>query len=47
MNLWVALAFALVFAIGWMKVFLISLAMLVLWIVVAAVLIVRGRRSEA
>ncbi len=47
MNLWVALAFALIFAIGWMKVFLISLAMLVLWIVVAAVLIVRGRRSEA
>ena len=47
MNLWVALAFALIFASGWMKVFLISLAMLVLWIVVAAVLIVRGRRSEA
>ena len=47
MNLWVALAFALIFAIGWMKVFLISLAMLVLWIVVAAVLIVRGRRSGA
>ena len=35
MNLWVALAFALIFTIGWLKVFLICLAMLVLWVCVA------------
>jgi len=32
MNLWVALAFALVLTIGWLPVFLISLAMLLIWI---------------
>jgi len=41
MNLWVALAFALVFTIGWLPVFLISLAMLAVWLVIAAVLIRR------
>ena len=34
-GLWTALAFTLVFQIGWLKVFLISLAMLVFWIVIA------------
>ena len=33
--LWVALAFALIFTIGWLKVFLICLAMLVLWVCIA------------
>lgn len=32
MNLWVALAFALVMTIGWLPVFLVSTAMLVIWI---------------
>ena len=35
MNLWVALAFALVFTIGWLPVFLVSLAALLVWIAVA------------
>jgi len=38
MNLWVALAFALIFTIGWFKVFLICVVMLIFWGVVAAVL---------
>ena len=42
MNVWVALAFALVFTVGWMPVFLVSLLMLVVWIVVAYVLIRRA-----
>ena len=45
MNLWVALAFALVFTIGWLPVFLVCLAMLVVWIVVAAV--TSHRRGKA
>ena len=45
MNLWVALAFALVFAIGWLKVFLVSLAMLAVWTAVAAVIMFRNRRG--
>ena len=46
-GLWTALAFTLVYQIGWLKVFLISLAMLVFWGVVAAVLAVRNRRAGA
>ena len=45
MNLWVALAFALVFAIGWLPVFLISAFALVVWIVVSFFIIRRNRRS--
>lgn len=43
MNLWVALAFALVLTIGWMPVFLVSLAMLTLWIVVSVVIMRRNK----
>ena len=46
MNVWVALAFALVFTVGWLPVFLISLLMLVAWIVVSYVLIRRNRREN-
>ena len=46
MNLWVALAFALVFTIGWLPVFLVCLALLVIWIVVAAVLIRRRKKAR-
>ena len=44
MNLWVALAFALVFTVGWMPVFLFCLVMLVVWIAIAAVLMRRVKR---
>ena len=43
-GLWTALALTLVYRIGWLKVFFISLAMLVLWGIVAAVLAARNRR---
>lgn len=43
MNLWVALAFALVMTIGWMPVFLVSSVMLAIWIGVAALIIRRGK----
>lgn len=43
MNLWVALAFALVLTIGWMKVFLICLAVLIGWLIVAVVLMRRKK----
>lgn len=43
MNVWVALAFALVMTIGWMPVFLISSVMLAIWIAVAAWTIRRSR----
>jgi ESS family glutamate:Na+ symporter len=46
MNVWVALAFALVFTVGWMPVFLVSLLMFVAWIVVSYVLIRRNRREN-
>ena len=46
MNLWVALAFALVFTIGWLPVFLVCLALLTIWIVVAAVLIRRRKKAK-
>ena len=42
-GLWTALAFTLVYRIGWLSVFLISLSMLVLWSLVAAVLARRNR----
>lgn len=43
MNLWVALAFALVMTIGWMPVFLISSVMLAVWIGVSILIIRRNR----
>ena len=46
MNLWVALAFALVFTVGWLPVFLACLAMLVVWTVVALVLIRRRKKAQ-
>jgi len=44
MNLWVALAFALIFTIGWLKVFLICAAMLSVWLVVSFVIMRRNRK---
>lgn len=44
MNLWVALGFALIFTIGWLNVFLICLAMLVIWTVVAFVIMRKSRK---
>ena len=46
MNLWVALAFALVFTVGWLPVFLVCLAMLVVWTVVAAAIMRRAKRRD-
>ena len=43
-GLWTALALTLVYEIGWLKVFLISLAFVVFWGVVALVLYFRNRR---
>ena len=45
MNLWVALAFALIFTIGWFKVFLICLAMLVIWLVVAGGIMRKNKKE--
>ena len=45
MNVWVALAFALVFTVGWMPVFLVSLLMLVIWIAVSIVLMRRNKKD--
>ncbi len=44
MNLWVALSFALIFTIGWLKVFLICLAMLLIWVTVAFFIMMRNRK---
>ena len=44
MNLWVALAFALIFTIGWLKVFLICVTMLTIWLVVSFVIMRRLRK---
>jgi len=44
MNLWVALAFALIFTVGWFKVFLICVAMLAIWLIVSVVLMRRNRK---
>ena len=46
MNLWVALAFALVLTIGWVPVFLISTVMLSVWIGVSVFLIRRRKKAE-
>ena len=43
-GLWTALALALVYRIGWLNVFWISLAMLAFWLVVAAILMRIPRR---
>lgn len=43
-GIWTALAFSLVYQIGWLNVFLISLACLVFWGVVAFVLAARNRK---
>jgi len=43
MNLWVALAFALIFTVGWLKVFLVCVAMLAIWLVVAVCIMRRNR----
>ena len=41
MNVWVALAFALVFTVGWMPVFIVSLVALIAWTAVSVVLMRR------
>ena len=46
MNVWVALAFALVFTVGWMPVVLVSLVMLIIWVVVSIVLMRRVKKGE-
>ena len=46
MNLWVALAFALVLTIGWVPVFLISTVMLAIWIGMSVYLIRRRGKAE-
>ena len=43
MNLWVALAFALIFTLGWLKVFLICVGMLAIWLVVSVVIMRRAK----
>ena len=45
MNLWVALAFALVFTVGWVPVFVISVVVLAIWIAVAAVIMRKNARQ--
>lgn len=45
-NMWVALAFALVFTIGWMPVFLVSLTVLVIWVIVSIVLMRRLKNAS-
>jgi ESS family glutamate:Na+ symporter len=45
MGVWVALAFAFIFTLGWLKVFLISAAMLAIWTMVAALLIWRNKKK--
>ena len=44
MNLWVALAFALIFTIGWLKVFLICAGMLAIWLTVSVVIMRRASK---
>ena len=44
MNLWVALAFALIFTLGWLKVFLICAGMLLVWLVVSVFIMRRNRQ---
>ena len=45
MNIWVALSFALVFTVGWMPVFLVSLVILIIWVVVAVILMRRVKKN--
>ena len=45
MNLWVALAFALIFTIGWLKVFLVCTGMLLVWLTVSVVIMRRNGRN--
>ena len=45
MNLWVALAFALVFTVGWVPVFIVSVVVLAIWIAVAAVIMRKNARQ--
>ena len=45
MNVWVALAFALVFTIGWLPVFVVSLVMLLVWVAVGVVLMRRTKKD--
>lgn len=45
MNVWVALAFALVFTIGWLPVFVVSLVMLLVWVAVGVVLMRRMKKD--
>lgn len=47
MNIWVALAFALIFTFGWLKVFLICLTVLIGWLLVAFVLMKRLRKGSS
>jgi ESS family glutamate:Na+ symporter len=43
-GLWTALALALVYAVGWFRVWLLSVAMLLLWALVAVLIVRRNRR---
>jgi ESS family glutamate:Na+ symporter len=45
MNLWVAIAFALVFTTGWVPVLLVSTAVMTGWIIVAFVMVRRESRA--
>ncbi len=45
-GLWTAFAFTLVYAIGWFKVWALSVAMTLLWAAVAAVIVRRNRRAR-
>ena len=45
MNLWVALALALVFTVGWVPVLLVSATMLAAWLGVSAFIIRRNRAN--
>ena len=45
LNVWVALAFALVFTIGWLPVFVVSLVMLLVWVAVGVVLMRRTKKD--
>ena len=46
MNMWVALAFALIFTIGWLKVFLICTGVLLAWLVVSFFIMRRNGRNS-
>ena len=46
-GLWTALAFVLVYQVGWMKIWLFSVAMAVLWSVAAFLVVRHNRRASA